>query len=168
MEAGLLSPLKIAGEISRGSSRLAIQFTLLGNLATVDIPMPSDMPARKNALWEETCFELFLAAHGSSRYREINLSPAGHWNVFRFDDYRNGMREDMAFGSLLFSVCHRPGSLSLFLEIELDRIIRSCQLVDVGISSVIRYKSGKTGYWALCHLDQQADFHRRDSFVIEL
>ena len=83
-----MSNIKITGKISRVSNRLAIHYELLGHLNDVALPMPADMPARKNALWEETCFEFFIAARDSPRYREFNLSPAGHWNVFRFAAYR--------------------------------------------------------------------------------
>ncbi len=167
-DADPLSRLKIEGEITRVSSRLAIHYDLLGRLSEVAIPMTSDMPLRKNALWEETCFEFFIAVKGSSRYWEFNLSPAGHWNVFRFAGYRKGMQADTAIGPLPFSVRHLHDTLSLFLEIELASIIRPCQLMDVGISTVIRYKTGQTSYWALSHRDRQADFHRRDSLIIEL
>ena len=44
-------------------------------------------PRRRDRLWEETCLELFLGEEGSERYWEFNLSPAGHWNVYRFEFY---------------------------------------------------------------------------------
>ena len=167
-EAGPVSSLKIEGEILRVSNRLAIHYELFGHLTEVVIPMPADMPVRKRALWEETCFEFFIAVKDSSRYWEFNLSPAGHWNVFRFAAYREGMQEDTAIGSLPFSVQRQSGALSLSLEIDPDRIIRSGQVLEVGISAVIKCKSGEMSYWALTHLGQQADFHRRDSFVIKI
>ncbi len=118
-----MSSLKITGEISRVSNRLAIRYELVGHLSEIVVPIPADMPVRKNALWEETCFEFFIAAKDSSRYREFNLSPAGHWNVFCFDAYRKGMQEDAAVISLPFNSHFSPGVLSLSLEIDLDRIL---------------------------------------------
>jgi hypothetical protein len=167
-DAGPASRLKIEGEISRVSGRLAIRYDLLGHLTEIVVPIPADLPGRKKALWEDTCFELFISARDSSRYLEFNLSPAGHWNVFRFAGYRKEMKEDTAFGSLPFSVIHQSGVLSLSLEIELDAFIRSDLIMDVGICAVIKRKSGETSYWALTHPGRQPDFHRRDSFVIEL
>ena len=167
-EAGSVSGLKIAGEVSRVFNRVAIRYELFGHLTEVMIPMPADMPVRKNGLWEETCFELFVAEKDSSRYREFNLSPAGHWNVFRFESYRKGMQEDTAIGSLPFGVQRHPSVLSLSLEMDTNRINRPSQVMEVGLSAVIKYKNGNTSYWALTHLGQQADFHRRDSFIIEL
>jgi hypothetical protein len=167
-DAGPVSGLKIEGEISRASSRLAIHYTLFDHLSEIVIPLPADKPARKYALWEETCFELFIAARESSRYWEFNLSPAGHWNVFRFVSYRNGMQEDTAFGLLPFSVRHKSGALSLSLEIALDEILHSDQVLDIGISAVIKYSDGTRHYWSLSHPGLHADFHRRDGFIIEL
>ena len=167
-EASPKSSLKISGQISRISSRLAIHFILLGHLADVVIPIPADMPTRKCALWEETCFEFFIALKGSSRYREFNLSPAGHWNVFRFAAYRKGMQEDTAIASLPFSVLRQAGALSLSLEIVLDRIHLRDQALEVGISAVIKHCDGMMSYWSLSHPGLQADFHHRAGFLIEL
>jgi len=167
-ETGPAARLKIAGEISRVSGRLAIHYELCGNLQEVIIPGPADMPARKNALWEETCFEFFIAARDSPRYREFNLSPTGHWNVFRFAAYRKGMQEDTAFASLPFSVRRQSDALSLSLKIALDEILHRDQSLDVGISAVIKYRDGMMSYWSLSHPGPQADFHRRDAFLIEL
>jgi hypothetical protein len=167
-EAGPAARLKIAGEISRVSNRLAIHYMLCGNLQEVVIPVPANMPARKNALWEETCFEFFIAARDSSRYLEFNLSPDGHWNVFHFAAYRNGMQEDKTIGSLPFSFQRQSGALSLSLEIALDEILHRDRSLDVGISAVIKYRDGMMSYWSLSHPGPQADFHRRDAFLIEL
>lgn len=167
-EAGPVSSLKVAGEISRVSKRLAIHYTLLGHLSEIVVPMPADMPVRKNTLWEETCFELFIAARDSSRYWEFNLSPAGHWNVFYFDAYRKGMQEDTAVAALPFSVQRQPGALVLSLEIDLDRILDRNQFLEVGISAVIKHSAGMMSFWSLSHPGTQADFHRRDGFLIAL
>ncbi len=130
--------------------------------------MPVDMPYRKNALWEDTCFEFFIAVKDSPRYREFNLSPAGHWNVFLFSAYRKGMQEDTAIGPIPFGVQRHPDALLLSLEMDMDRFIRAEQVMEVGLSAVIKYKSGETSYWALTHIGQQADFHQRESFIIKL
>ena len=38
----------------------------------------------------------------------------------------------------------------------------------VGIAAVIKLAGGGLTYWALTHPGPQADFHRRDSFLVEL
>jgi hypothetical protein len=165
------SPLpswKITGHIARRSNRLAIRYALLGPLADLAIPAPSDRPARRNGLWEETCFEFFLGAKDSEGYWEFNLSPAGHWNVYRFAAYRQGMQEETALTSLPLSVENQSDALRLALELDLERIVPPDQALEVAVSAVLKHKDGRMTYWALTHPGPQADFHRRDGFILDL
>lgn len=165
--ASPLPNLKIAGNIARCSNTLAIRYELLGHLAELVIPAQADVLARKNELWEETCLEFFLGIKNSPQYWEFNLSPAGHWNVYRFEDYRQGMQGEVAFTALPFSVQNQSDCLSLALKLDLDKIVQADQALEVAISAVIKLKDGELTYWALTHCGPQADFHRRDSFIIE-
>jgi hypothetical protein len=158
----------ITGHLARRSHQLAIRYDLNGPLAELVIPGPADLPSRKHRLWEETCFELFLAIKHSPTYWEFNLSPGGPWNVYRFDGYRQGMTEETGFTSLPLSVRRRPDSLSLALELEVGRIVSADQVLEVNIAAVIQLAAGGLTYWALTHPGPQPDFHRRDSFLVEL
>ena len=166
--AGPPPSFRITGEAVRRPGTLAVRYALLGWLAELAIPAPAAAPARKDGLWEETCFELFLAVRGSKRYWEFNLSPAGHWNVYRFADYREGMEEEAAFASLPLSAESRPDSFSLTLEVDLDKIVRADQALEAGPCAVIKTGGGETAHWALSHPGPRADFHRRESFTLEL
>ena len=167
-EAGPVFSLKIEGEIFRVSNRLGIRYGLLDDSGAILIPAPSHIPVRKKKLWEGTCFEFFIAVKDSPRYWEYNLSPSGHWNIYSFAEYRQGMQEDAAVLSLPFSTRFSHGALSLSLEIALDRILHRDQALEVGISAVIKHRGGRMSYWSLSHPGPQADFHRRDGFLIEL
>lgn len=169
--AGLLPGLEITGSIERYSDRLSMSYALSGPMDEVVLPAPADKRVRKNRLWEETCFEFFLGVEGYERYWEFNLSSAGHWNVYCFTSYRQGMQGEPAFTSLQISVQRRSNSLLLSMTFELDKVIPPEQVeetLQVGISAVIKTTDGKTTYWALAHSGPQADFHRRDGFIIEL
>lgn len=163
-----LASLTIEGSIARRANTLAIQYALKGHLAALVIPAPAAIPSRQRGLWEETCFEFFLARKDSPRYWEFNLSPAGHWNAYRFAAYRQGMEEEPAFTSLPFCVESRSGFLSLALELDLDKIVQAAQPVEVAISAVMKHRDGEATYWALTHGGAQADFHRRDGFTVAL
>jgi hypothetical protein len=163
-----LSHLEITGNIARGAYRLTVRFTVLGRLADIAIPASAATPVRRGGLWEETCLELFLGVKSSRRYWEFNLSPAGHWNVYRFAGYRKGRQEETAYTTLPFLVEIQPSALSLALDVALDRIIPAGRTLEVGICAVIQDRSGQRTYWALTHRGQRADFHRRDSFMVEL
>ncbi|MCF4966355.1 DOMON-like domain-containing protein [Nostoc sp. CMAA1605] len=164
-----LSPdLKITGNISRENNQLAITYQLTGDLKQVVIPPLVDIPNRKNELWENTCFEFFLGMQNYSRYWEFNLSPAGDWNIYRFDDYRRGMQEEIAFNQLPFIVQSQPDSLMLSLNFDLNQIIPSAQSLEVAITTVVKQIDNHVTYWALVHKGAEADFHLRDSFIIIL
>lgn len=162
----LTPDLQITGSVARNNNILAIYFVLQGDLNNIHIPKIADIPKRKNELWEETCFEFFLGVNGSPSYWEFNLSPSGHWNVYKFDNYRQGMQEETAIQLLPFNIQDKPDSLQLMLELDLDQIITTEQDLDLAITTVIKDKSDKITYWALKHCGKQADFHLRDSFLI--
>ncbi|NJL09192.1 MAG: DOMON-like domain-containing protein [Calothrix sp. SM1_7_51] len=158
--------LKIAGNIVRYSNLLTITYAVLGDLKEISILALSEAPERKNELWRETCFEFFLGIQNSPRYWEFNLSPTGDWNVYSFDSYRQGMKEEVAFTLLPFSVQHQADSLTLALNIDLEQIIPTEQAIDIAITAVIKQQNDSISYWALAHKGTEADFHLRDSFII--
>ena len=162
-----LPNLKIAGNIARNGNKLAIRYILEGDLKEIAIAPPSNTPSRKHELWEDTCFEFFLGIKDSQRYWEFNLSPAGHWNVYRFDGYRQGMQEETAFTILPFNVENQADGLILVLDIDLNKIFSAEQAIEVGITTVIKDRNGEVTYWALTHTGAKADFHLRNSFIVE-
>ena len=163
-----LQNLQITGNIERNSHKIALAYVVTGDLKEIAIAPPSNAPARQHQLWEETCFEFFLGIKNSPQYWEFNLSPAGHWNVYCFDRYRQGMQEEVAFTTLPFSVDHQADSLTLSIDVDLDKIVAAEQSIDVGITTVIKHKNGDITYWALAHRGAEADFHLRESFAIGL
>ncbi|MEH2341924.1 MAG: DOMON-like domain-containing protein [Nostoc sp.] len=160
--------LKITGNISRNDNQLTICYNLGGDLKEIAIVPPSNAPSRKYELWEDTCFEFFLGIKDSLRYWEFNLSPAGHWNIYRFDGYRQGMQEETAFEKLPFSVHNQADGLALVLDVDLDKIVSAEQAIEIGITTVIKNIDGNVSYWALTHRGEEADFHLRNSFIVKL
>jgi hypothetical protein len=166
--AGPAPPVTITGDLSRRGPVLAIQYDLRGRLGEVAIPSPAAVPLRKYDLWEATCGELFFGVRGAPNYWEVNLSPAGHWNVFALSGYRQGLTEEGAFQSLPFGVQRQAQRLLLTLELDLGRIIPRDLPLEVGITAVVQDHDGRLTYWALAHPGPEPDFHRRDSFLIRV
>ncbi|MDZ8186836.1 MAG: DOMON-like domain-containing protein [Nostoc sp. ChiSLP02] len=160
--------LQITGNISRNFNQLSICYSLTGNLEEIAIAPPSNTPSRKNQLWEDTCFEFFLGIKNSQQYWEFNLSPAGHWNVYHFDGYRQGMREETGLTTLPFKVDNHADKFVLTLNMDLEKIISPEQIIEAAITTVIKSKDGGVTYWALTHRGAKPDFHLRDSFILEL
>ncbi|MEM6610824.1 MAG: DOMON-like domain-containing protein [Cyanobacteria bacterium P01_C01_bin.72] len=158
--------VRVTGNIERRHNQLNITYNFTDSRAIV-IPRPAT-PSRLFDLWEHTCCEFFLGVANSTQYWEFNLSPAGHWNVFRFPDYRQNISEEMVFEHLPFQVGTWETGLQLNLKLDLGKIIAPEQSLALGITAVIEDQAGQLSYWALSHPGKEADFHLRDSFIIEL
>lgn len=166
--ANSLPEIDIAASIDLQNGMLAIEYQLRGDLSAIDIPSPAPIPTRKFKLWESTCCEFFIGVPETSNYWEFNLSPSGDWNIFQLDDYRQGLREELAITSLPFKIDRQPDLLLLDLEFDLRQIIETKQAIEVAITAVIQPYHDETSYWAVIHCGTVADFHLRDSFTIDL
>ena len=140
-----------------------------GEIENIHLPAQSDSPARKHDLWKATCFEFFLASKGRPEYWEFNLSPSGNWNVYAMDEYRQvNMREEGAYAQIPFEFKKTSNELSLDCAVNLSRLFRRQSVLLIGITAVIQTTDGSKTYWALAHPGPRADFHLRESFVMEL
>jgi hypothetical protein len=143
---------------------LSIRYRLSGDLALVCFPGSDTRPERRDGLWQTTCLEFFVAVVGAEPYWEFNLSPAGHWNVYRLDGYRRGLRPEPAFPALPFTVAQSADALELQGTWDLSVLVESQRPLEMAITAVVELCSGAIGYWALAHPGPEPDFHRRDGF----
>jgi hypothetical protein len=162
------SPFTLTGAISREGTRLAIVYTLAGPLQELLIAPPAAAPARQWVLWETTCFEFFLAIPETTAYWEFNLSPAGHWNLFRLADNRQGIQEEPALQVLPLTVNRQPERLTLTLDVDLAAIIQPETSLEVAVSTVLQHQDGRLSYWALTHPGPKPDFHNRTGFLLKV
>ncbi|MFM7314510.1 MAG: DOMON-like domain-containing protein [Cyanobium sp.] len=161
--------LAISGNASRHAGRLTVHYRLEGALGQLLIPSRADSPQRRDELWQTTCLECFLARPGDAPYWEVNLSPCGHWNVYRLEEYRLGLTPEPTVTQAPAGACRRgPGRFELTLELTLPTALAEATALEVGITAVIEERSGAISYWALIHPGPQADFHRREGFAITL
>jgi len=158
----------IGGSITRRADTLSVRCEVQGNLSKVSIAAAAEAPRRVDRLWEETCLELFLGTAESGEYREFNFSPAGHWNVYRFTRYREGMREEPAYASLPFAVRIGPDVLELSMELDVGKLIPAGKTIEAGVAAVVKTGNGGTSHWALTHPASRPDFHRREGFALIL
>jgi hypothetical protein len=158
----------ITGVVGRHFNELFIGYELSGDPEALVFPAPSSLPLRRRGLWEETCFEFFLAPKDVDYYWEFNLSPAGHWNVYRFTSYRQGMKEEQAIAGLPFSVTVDAHVLRVSMKLNLGGIIQPGVTLKVAISAVIKTLNAGITHWALVLTGPKADFHSKDNFIIEL
>ena len=85
------------------------------------------------------------------------------------------MAEELAFQSLPFLVKIQSDSLTLSLSLDLEKIISPTQALEASITTVIQSKINNLiseqdaiTYWALTYVTQEADFHQRKSFILNL
>jgi hypothetical protein len=161
------SAIQITGNIERRHNQLNIEYTLAGR-SLILIPETSNTPTRQFNLWSHTCCEFFLGLQDSTQYWEFNLSPAGHWNIYHFLNYRQDLVEEIAFDSLPFQVLQGNDTLQLKLQVNLNKIIAPEQSLQVGITTVIEDQERQLSYWALTHSAKEADFHLRNSYLLKL
>ncbi len=166
--AGVAPATSIDVTVARREDVLSVRWRLRGDLSTLSVPQPAPEPSRMERLWEKTCFELFVAARESRDYWEFNLSPAGHWNVFRFSGYREGMLREPAFRRLPFRIRMEPGALDIAATIDAGKIARAGAPLEIGASAVLMTAAGAASFWALAHSGPRPDFHRRNDFLLLL
>lgn len=158
-----ISNLVISGRVVRSHSALTVEYTLTGAVKDLQVsPIASAPPSRRDHLWENTCFEVFIGLPNSSRYWEVNTAPNGDWNVYRFDDYRQAMVAEPACKAIAST--WQPLTKGYYLTVELptDDWLAPDQPLEIGVSTVL--KTDSISHWALDHLGEKPDFHRRESF----
>lgn len=167
---GLSAPdgVRVTGRAERDGAVLQLRWRLDFPVGTVSVPAPDAAPERRRDLWEATCFEFFLASPQGPGYWEFNVSPSGHWNVFRFDGYRAGMRDEAAFEALPFAIANRPGVCEVTARIDLAAFGLGEAPWRLAIATVVAEPDGRVTYWALTHPAPQPDFHLADAFRLQL
>lgn len=189
-------PLRLGASLRRQGARLEIRWNLQGDLAQLRLPEPTAEPQRRDALWTSTCLECFLARPGDAGYWELNLCPSGHWNLYRLDGYRRGLRPELAIQRLPSQ--RRPSrrqpspepscepsrgprsaaaeageeqELELAIALDLAALLgndASDAPLELGVTAVLAATDGAISYWALVHPGPAADFHHRDAFCVRL
>ena len=165
----------VAEFVWRENAALELSFSLCPKLAEdgfdlLNLPSSSSSKAsgssqRLDNLWLHTCFEAFLARPGEAEYWELNASPKGDWNLYRFNAYRTGgLAEPKALAPGVTFSRDRLGCRCT-IEIELHPWWRHAEIPEFGLTMVVEDGSNNLSYWALSHPGNQPDFHDRRGFL---
>lgn len=168
--------LKASARLIRGVFEARFEIT---GLSSIDLGAPAAPPKRKNELWKSTCFEAFLkpvvpaSPDTDQGYLELNASPSGDWNAYRFTRYREGMREEPGISGLEISLDRARGILEMSADLSRTGLAGP---LDVGLTAVIIVSAGKSAwesagresFWALDHAGAKPDFHLAKSFALRL
>ncbi len=146
-------------EVTRpGPRRLVLRYLVSGDTAAILLPRTRP-PERADELWQHTCFEAFLA--NTPGYLEFNFSPSTQWAAWRFDGYREGMR-NAAVGAPKIETLLGFDRFALRAELAMP------VLGPMALSAVIEEKDGGKSWWALAHPEGSPDFHHDACFALEL
>jgi len=155
--------IRISVEVTLRPATLGLSYRLAG--AIDEIVLPAALPpSRADKLWEHSCFEAFLRAVGDEAYFEFNFAPSRQWAMYRFDRYREAMREvtELAVPRIADLLIAEGYELHPVIYPQTDRPSL------LGLSAVIEEQDGRKSYWALAHPPGKPDFHHPDCFVLEL
>lgn len=163
---------RVRAHAERTADRLRLRFRLTAEPAHAwRMPPETGAPARRDRLWEHTCVEAFLAPQDAAAYWEINLTPGGDWNVYRFDGPRTGMREEPRVRAPRMERAADTGPTTVALVATLDLAglpeLAAASLC-VGLAAVVEAADGSLAHWALRHPGPRPDFHDRATFVVRL
>jgi hypothetical protein len=145
-----------------GPGLLMLRYVMRGSVDEVRLAARTT-PARADGLWRHTCFEAFVAA--DEGYYEFNFSPSGEWAAYRFDGYRDGLRQ-AEVGAPKIEMRRAADSFELHALLDLGGLPDGPWRV--GLSAVIEKVAGGVSYWALAHPPGRPDFHHADCFALEL
>lgn len=153
-----------------GEGGLKLTWRAFGDLGRVLLPEFVDHPGRTDELWRHTCFEAFLQPVGGEGYVEFNFATSLQWATYRFDGYREGMR-DASIQPWAMQGHIPPRGLELSVDLAPGRFARpDLPAPDwrLGVTAVIEDVKGGISYWALNHPSDRPDFHNALSFTLVL
>jgi len=143
---------------------VSIEYYISGKIDTIQIPEIQKTPQRKDFLWQNTCFEFFIADAKKTNYYEINISPSGDWNFFEMDDYRVGKRESNLINDIKIDFNKNTKIIKLIANITFQKVFFTPDTL-INISSVIINLKNETSYWSINHKNTKPDFHFKNNFV---
>ena len=154
----------LTGNLAIADGILRIEYRLSGLDRPAVFPAPAANPARRLQLWRHTCFELLWGPLHHPNYWELNASPAGHWNILAFADYRRGMTEEPRIAARVRSE-HRPHGFSLCCALPVAGL--ECPgPYRLAPAAIVRLAGGQRTFWATRHPGEAPDFHHPLSFTL--
>lgn len=176
----------VSGSLVRTANQMQIAWHVDPRQHALVWPSEERILRRQDGLWKSTCFEIFVAASATDSspvkpYFEINISPSGNWQCYRFDDYRQAQSVSNTFAVTQSSASHHAEhcSLSCTVEYSLPQFVTTS--LNISISAILEMQPARTSridvampgsseltYYALTHPSKQPDFHLASSRLLKL
>ncbi len=122
---------------------------------------------RRDALWQTTCFEMFVQPGGSAAYAEFNFSPSEAWAAYDFTSWREGMNKRALSHDPV--ITPRGGSSLLLMDVAIPLADLPASPAALSLTCVIEEEGGRKSYWAMAHGNpDKPDFHDPACFAATL
>lgn len=149
-----LGPIRaVTASVTATPEGCEAEFRLDGRVPAIILPPPAT-PARRDNLWQTTCFEIFWQPLGDTRYREFNLSPSGQWAAYDFDSFREGMR-DAPVDAIAIACSHDENGL--VLKASIAAVLPAP--AQVALNAIVEHPDGGMQFWALGFPPGKPEFH---------
>lgn len=161
--------LSLTGDLQVQGTELVLEFGLGDQNGLIEVPkMPAAWGAseiaRKDGLWQATCFEAFLQPQGFTKYYEFNFALNPAWNAYEFSAYREPQPPTMTQDFKVFKMSWDGASKHLRVHLANQS---GYHKFHVGLTAILQEKSGAKHYYALAHKGSKPDFHIIESFILQ-
>lgn len=162
--------IQLRARAERLQNALVLEYELSGpDLRRILFPSRVLRPQRTHELWKTTCFEAFVRVLGKPGYWEINLSPSGHWNLYRLDGYRSNLTEEAAPRELGTRFSRTPDLVTLRTTLPTEMIDAWAGYTwELGLCAILETTETTKTHWALTHETRLPDFHHDSGFRLTL
>ena len=148
---------------------LSLKFQLSGNLEKILWPNTDGNHQRKDHLWKQSCFELFIKNKNKSHYYEFNYGPKSFWNIYTLSSYRKNLTPLLSpiNPQIYFhQIDQRNIDIQVTQELCFLEDYLEAKKMQINLCCVIMHKDQSYEYWALKHLNKP-DFHDPNTFSLE-
>ena len=154
-----------AAVIKLNAEHIQISYQLTGDTSQLLIP-EQQISCSSDNLWQQTCFELFIAQTDAESYYEFNFSPSNLWAAYAFDCYR--VRREWVIKqvpSITVSQSQSNYQLDAVINMADLELLSAQQSWLIGLSAVLETQQHELSYWALKHPGAQPNFHLRVGYI---
>lgn len=153
------------GSLIKDTLSFKLEYVLKGNMSQLKgLVSQKSLGRRKNDLWKNTCFELFLKESSETNYEEYNFSSAGDWNSYSLKGYREDLQEINSTLIEHFSTVLLADSFHFVVRFK--SILANSTSLEFNPCVILEKQNGEKSYWSLNHCNpQKADFHLTEAFI---
>jgi len=147
--------------------RVQIEFRLHDEQQQVAWPYHHGGQTRTDTLNGSSYFEVFLQHAHHPHYVNVQITPQGLWNAYRFDHYRHPKHipplHEQHIGLEHLQIEHHR----IQLVLDLARLYPRDSVLRVGLAAVLVHPHDLRSIWSLQHSGDYADSHQASDWRIQ-